>query len=209
MAWLIIPAVILAVCLLPVGVRVRYNSDGFYLWVLVGAVKIGLIPKRKKEKKQKEKPEKAEKPGKKTAQPKKEAEKKEPGSWRDFLPLLDVAKGLLSGFFRKLRIRRLEIKLILAGDDPCDLAVNYGRTWAAAGSLIPALEELFVIKKRDVDIGCDFAAEETKIYAAADVTILIGRLLGLLGVYGFKALREYMKIQNKRKGAHNNEQQSS
>lgn len=209
MAWLIILAVILAICLLPVGVRVRYNSDGFYLWVLVGPVKIGLIPQKKKEKKRTEKPKKEEKPKKKPAQPKKEEEKKEPGSWRDFLPLLDVAKGLLSGFFRKIRIRRLEVKLVLAGDDPCDLAVNYGRTWAATGGLIPVLEELFVIKKRDVDIGCDFTAEETKIYAAADVTILIGRLFGLAGVYGFKALREYLKIQNKRKGEQNNEQQSS
>ena len=138
-----------------------------------------------------------------------EKEQKEGGSLKDFLPLLDVAKRLVASFFRKLRIRKLELKLILAGDDPCDLAVNYGKTWAATGSLIPMLEELFVIRKRDVDVGCDFTAEETKIYAAADITILTGRLLGLAGLYGFQALREYLKILKKRKGEHQNESKSS
>jgi hypothetical protein len=122
---------------------------------------------------------------------------------------LGVAKKLLVVFFRKLRIRKLELKLILAGDDPCDLAVNYGKTWAATGSLIPMLEELFVIRKRDVDVSCDFTAEETKVYAAADITILTGRLLGLAVRYGYQALREYLKILNKRKGEQKNESKSS
>ena len=207
MIWLIILAILILICLIPLGVRALYNADGFRLWLLIGPIKLLLVPKKKKEEKQEEKPKKAAKAQKKPAQPKEE--KKDGGSILDFLPLLDVAKGLLGSFFRKIRIRRLEVKLTLAADDPCDLAVNYGRTWAATGSIIPILEELFVIKKRDVQIGCDFTASETKIYAAADVTILTGRLLGLLGVYGFRALREYLKIQKKRKGEHNNEPKSS
>ena len=206
MTWLIVLAVLILICLLPVGVRAMYNSDGFRLWLLVGPVKIFLLPQKKKEEKPKEKPAKAPKATQKAA-PKEE--KKEGGSLLDFLPLLDVAKGLLSSFFRKIRIRRLEVKLNLAGDDPCDLAVNYGKTWAATGSIIPILEELFVIKKRDVQINCDFTAQETKIYAAADITILIGRLLGLVGKYGYLGLREFLKIRNKRKGEQNNESKSS
>ena len=206
MTWLIILAVIILICLIPLGVRAVYNSDGFKLWLLIGPVKIFLLPKKKKEEKPKEKPVKAPKTTQKAA-PKEE--KKEGGSLLDFLPLLDVAKGLLGSFFRKIRIRRLEVKLTLAGDDPCDLAVNYGKTWAATGGIIPILEELFVIKKRDVQINCDFTAQETKIYAAADITILIGRLLGLVGKYGYLGLREFLKIRKKRKGEHNNESKSS
>ena len=208
MTWLIILAVIILICLIPLGVRAVYNSDGFRLWLLIGPVKIFLLPKKKKkEEKQDEKPKKAAKPQAKKAQPKEE--KKEGGSLLDFLPLLDVAKGLIGSFFRKIRIRRLEVKLTLAGDDPCDLAVNYGKTWAATGGIIPILEELFVIKKRDVQINCDFTAQETKIYAAADITILIGRLLGLVGKYGYLGLREFLKIRKKRKGEQNNESKSS
>jgi hypothetical protein len=204
--WIILGILIL-LCLIPLGVLAVYNSEGFKLWLLIGPLRIFLFPKLKKPKEKKETPKKE-----KTAGTKKkpvEKEQKEGGSLKDFLPLLDVAKRLVASFFRKLRIRKLELKLVLAGDDPCDLAVNYGKTWAATGSLIPMLEELFVIRKRDVDVGCDFTAEETKIYAAADITILTGRLLGLAGLYGFQALREYLKILKKRKGEHQNESKSS
>ena len=207
MIWLTILAVILLICLIPLGVRAIYSGGGFRLWLLIGPVKIVLIPQKKKGQKREQKPKESKKTKKNPPQP--QEEKKEGGSLRDFLPLLDVAKELIGSFFRKIRIRSMEIKLILAGDDPCDLAINYGRTWTATGSIIPILEELFVIKKRDVQIACDFTASETKIYAAADITILVGRLFGLLGKYGYKALCTYLKIQNKRKGEHNNESKSS
>lgn len=207
MTWLIVAAVLILICLIPLGVRAVYSAEGFRLWLLIGPVKIFLLPKKKTEEKPAKKQKKS--PNNTGKQEKKQEETKETGSLRDFLPLLDVAKRLLGSFFRKIRIRRLEVKLVLAGDDPCDLAVNYGRTWAATGGIIPILEELFVIKKRDVQIGCDFTAEETKIYAAADITILIGRLLGRIGVYGYQALREFLKIRKKRKGEHNNESKSS
>ncbi len=207
MTWLIVLAVLILICLIPLGVRAVYSDAGFKLWLLIGPVKIFLLPKKKKEEKPVQKPAKPVKTQKKSAKPKEE--KKDGGSIRDFLPLLDVAKRLFGSFFRKIRIRRLEVKLTLAGDDPCDLAVNYGRTWAATGSIIPLLEELFVIKKRDVQVACDFTAQETKIYAAADITILVGRLLGLMGKYGYLGLREFLKIRNKRKGEHNNESKSS
>lgn len=204
--WIILGVLVL-LCLIPLGVRAVYNSDGFKLWLLVGPLRIFLFPKPKKPKEKKEAPKK-EKAAASQKKPDKK-ENKEGGSLKDFLPLLDVAKRLLASFFRKLRIRRLELKLILSGDDPCDLAVNYGRTWAAAGSIMPMLEEIFVIRKRNVEVECDFTAEETKIYAFADITILTGRLLGLAAVYGFQALREFLKLLKKRKGEHQNESKSS
>lgn len=60
--------------------------------------------------------------------------------------MVKVALNFLGDFRRKLRVNRLELKLILAGGDPCDLAVNYGRAWTAVGNLMPQLERLFVIK---------------------------------------------------------------
>lgn len=204
--WIIL-AVLVLLCLIPLGIRAVYNQDGMKLWLLIGPLRIILFPKPKKPKEKKGLPQK-----KKTAASQKKAvekESKEGGSLKDFLPLLGVVKGFLAGFFRKLRIRRLDMKLILAGDDPCDLAVNYGKTWAATGSIMPMLEELFVIRKRNVEVECDFTAEETKIYLFADITILTGRLLGLAAVYGYQALREFLKLLKKRKGEHANESKSS
>ena len=47
---------------------------------------------------------------------------------------------------------------------------------------------------------CDFTAAQTTVYARLDITITLGRLLALVFVYGFKALRQYLTIMNKRKG---------
>jgi hypothetical protein len=88
----------------------------------------------------------------------------------------------------------------MAGGDPCDLAVNYGRAWAAVGNLLPQLEKWFVIKKRDIEVECDFEASQTLVIAHLDLTITLGRLLATALVYGVKALIEFLKIKNKRKG---------
>ena len=207
MIFRIILAVLILLCLIPVGVRVVYNSEGVHIWCLIGPLRIFLFPKPKKPKVKEQGATK-----KKAESSQKKPDKKENkagGSWKDFLPLLDVAKRFVGRFIRKIRIRKLELKLILAGDDPCDLAVNYGKAWAAAGNLIPMLEEVFVIRKRDMEVECDFTAEETKVYVCADITILIGRLLGLAVVYGFQALKEFLKLLKKRKGEHENESKSS
>jgi hypothetical protein len=200
--WIILGIFVL-LYLLPLGIRFVYSSEGCRIWLLAGPVPIKVYPKNKRAKKPEKGAIKADKQGKKST-PKKPAEgkeeKKEGGSLSDFLPFVDIARKFLYGIFRKHRIRRLEIKMLLAGDDPCDLAVNYGKAWAATGNLIPLLEEHFIIKKRDVQIGCDFTAEETVIYVRADITILLGRLITLAAVHGFHGFREYLKLMKKRKG---------
>ena len=197
--WIILGILVL-LYLLPLGVRFVYSSEGCRIWLLVGLIPIKVYPRNKREKKPKKEAKNTGKPQKKTAPKKPAKEEKKGGSLSDFLPFVDIAKKLLQGIFRKHRIRRLEIKLLLAGDDPCDLAVNYGKAWAATGNLIPLLEEHFIIKKRDVQIACDFTAEETVIYVRADITILLGRLLTLATVHGYRAIREYFKLLKKRKG---------
>ena len=107
---------------------------------------------------------------------------------------------LLNDFRRKLRVDLLEVKLVMAGDDPCDLAMNYGRAWTAIGNLLPRLENVLVIKKRDIDVTCDFTTYKTTIYVRLDLTITLGRILAMAVVYGFRAVFEFLKIKNKRKG---------
>ena len=122
------------------------------------------------------------------------------GSLSDFLPLLQVIKEFLGDLRKKIRVKMLKMRLTMAGDDPCDLAVNYGKAWAAVGNLMPLLEQLFVIKKRDVQVACDFVGSQTVLYLRVDAAMGLGRLLGLLLRHGFRGIREYMKIIEKRKG---------
>ena len=210
MGWLIALAVLVLLAALPLGVSVKYDSGGPLVRLLAGPGKLTLYPRPKKkpkpEKKAPEKPAKPEKPKQEEPKlpqpPKEEAPKPQEKGGRalDFLPLVKTALDLLGDFRRKLRVKNLELKLILAGNDPCDLAVNYGRANAAMGNLLPQLERLFVIKKRDIQVECDFTASETLVIARLDVTITLGRLLSLGVRYGLRALKEFLTIKKKRKG---------
>lgn len=207
MGWLITLGILVLLAILPLGAAIRYNSEGFFLKLIAGPVRIPLIPGKKKdpeaekEKKEKKKAAKAKKAAAKAQQPPKEKPKKEKGGpITDFLPIVKTVLDLLNSFRKKLRIKRLDAKLIMAGDDPCDLAVNYGRANAAMGNLLPQLEKCFVIKKRNIEVECDFESSQTLIIVQADVTITLGWLLGILVFYGVRALKQYMQIKKTRKG---------
>lgn len=198
MGWLIALAVFAGVAVLPVGLRVVYDSDGFFLYLFFGLIRLRLYPKHERTKKDKKKSSEAPKTQTKQKGKTPKTEKKS-GKWKDFLPLVSVAIEFLGDLRRKIRISRLEMNLIMASDDPCDLALNYGKTWAAVGNLMPLLERVFVIKKRNIQIQCDFTETQTRVNARADISITVGRVLFLAVFYGFKLLRKYLKIRNLRK----------
>lgn len=204
MGWLITLGILALLAILPLGAAVQYHSDGFFLDVIAGPVRIPILPKKKKDpnkkekKKEKNKKSKTDKKGK--GESGGEKKKKKGGPITDFLPLVKTVLDLLNTFRKKLRIKRLDLKLIMAADDPCDLAINYGRANAAMGNLMPQLERCFVIKKRNVEIECDFEAAQTLIIARADVTITLGWLLGIVVFYGVRGLKQFLQIKNKRKG---------
>lgn len=200
-------AIVLILAVLPLGVRVRYNSAGLILRVIAGPLKITVFPRKKKPKKQKVKQKKPKEeqnaepsasedkpPQPPEAQPE---QKEKGGSIARFLPFIKLGLKFLGDFRRKLRLDNLYVRLILAGDDPCNLAVNYGRIWAAVGNLMPQLERLFVIKKRDIQVECDFTASETCVVAHLDITITLGRLLALALVYGVRVLIEFLSMKRK------------
>lgn len=211
MGWWITLGILILLAMLPLGVSVKYNSAGPSVRLLLGPARLTVIPRKsKKEKPAKKKIEiettaeqKADPmPEKPTVPPKPvpPKQKEKGGSWTDFLPLVKTALDFLGTFRRKLRVNVLELKLIMAGDDPCDLGLNYGRAWAALGNLMPRLEKLFVIKKRDVEVECDFEASQSMVIARLDLTVTLGRLVGMLVVYAVRILKEFIQIKNKRKG---------
>lgn len=236
MGWLIALGILTALCWLPLGLRLRYDQEGFRAWLKIGPAGWKVYPISRKPKKSKKseappapeqrfepaektqpvseedppKPEES-KPAPEEPQPKSEEPKKQPadgpapaqtrgGSLRDFMPLLQLGKRLLADARRKIRVNHLDLQLVLAAEDPCDLAVNYGRAWALMGSLMAHLERLFVIKKRNTEIQCDFTASEITLTAGLELTITLGRLLWLGLVYGMQALKIFLNMQKNRKG---------
>ena len=223
MGWLITLLILTCLAILPLGVSIVYDEDGAVVRVIAGPVKFKVFPLPKKDKKPKiEKKPKKEKTPKKESKSKKQAktsapsgktatepQKKKGGPITDFLPLVKVLLKFLDGFRRKLRLNVLELKLIMAADDPCDLAVNYGRAWTAVGNLMPQLERIFVIRKRNIEVECDFTADKTLVIARLDLSITLGRILGLVFLLIGRAIVELIKIVMKRKGGAVNEPKSS
>jgi len=199
MGWLIAFGVLALLALLPIGVSAKYDSGGPFVWMLIGPVRLRLYPTKEKQKKGKPS-DKKPKTDKNAASVKTKSKDKSGGSFRDFIPLLQTILEFLSTFRKRLRVKNLEMKLVMAADDPCDLAVNYGRAWAAVGNLLPHLERIFVIKKRNIEVACDFTSDQTLIFARLDMTITVGRLLSLAAVHGIRILRQFLKITKLRKG---------
>lgn len=212
-ALLIVLLVLAAIASLPVGARVRYDADGVLLRLVAGPVRIGLLPKKKKTPKQQEtearkKEQKKEK--KQAAQEKKAAQdekkptaegkapEKKGGSVLDFLPLLEPAFDFLGAFRRRLLLRRLVLKVTFAGGDPCELALNYGRAWAAVGNLMPCLERWFRIRKRDVSVQCAFTGGSMAVEAELYITITVGWVLYLGVHHGLRLLRAFLRVKKKR-----------
>lgn len=209
--WLIALGVLIALAMLPLGVSVKYDGDGPLVKILAGPIRYTLFPAKKKlpgqektSKKSKENPEGSPEKSEKTDQKKNnassQAKEQTGGSLLDFLPLVELGLDFLGDFRRKLRVNDLKLHMTMAADDPCDLAVNYGRANAAMAALLAHLNRLFVIKRQDVRVNCDFTAEETTIAARLDLTITLGRVLALAAGYGARGLKTYLNIQKKRKG---------
>ena len=68
-------------------------------------------------------------------------------------------------------------------------AMRYGRAWAAIGAITPALDRLFVIKKRDIQPALDYNENSMRVDARLITTITIGRSLALALHAGVRFLK--------------------
>ena len=199
--WMTLLAIFAALVLIgciPVGVDARYGAAGVFLAAKLGPVRLQLLPQ--KPKKKKKKPAK-QPPAVKPAE-KKPAEKKQnpllSGGVDGLLQLLGLAFDTLGDLRRKLRVEELTLHVCIGGsDDPAAAAMRYGRAWAAIGAITPALDRLFVIKKRYIQPALDYNETSMKVDARLITTITIGRSLALALHAGVR----FLKILNQRKKA--------
>ena len=230
MGWWIFWGVLALILLLPLGASVFYDAAGVRVLVIAGPVRFTVFPMKKKEKdrKSEQKSKQVSNPEQqpeqqseqqlesKSAQtdhttktplpeaPKPPKQEEKGGSLTDFLPLVELALKFVGEFFNKtLHIDVLYLKLTMAGDDPADLAINYGRTWTALGNLWPYIDRMFTIKKRDIQVQCDFESNHPLVNARVDITVNLARLLGLLLNYAVRICWKFLQIQNSRKKAAN------
>lgn len=173
-ALVIIPAIIILLLLLPVGVDAEFLGGVFSLKVKAGPLKLRILPARpkKQSKKPREKSSKKAKPEKK-----KSAKKKLKLTLEDIKGIARLSLKALSRLRRMLSIDVLMLHLRVGGDDPYDAVVQYGAINAALGAGLPYLHRAFKIKKQDVQTAIDFAGEKMVVDARIAGTYQIWEIL--------------------------------
>ena len=194
------------------GVRFRYHEE-IELKLIVLFFKIGILPKKPLSRKKREKAEarKAAKAAKK-AEAKKAKKKKQqaqsliakppapkPEKPKPKKPLSDKIGQLIPWaklgarfvgefFHRKLAVKRLRIRAVLAGGDPAKTAQSVGKAWETIGIALPILERAFRIKERRIVVYPDFNASKTDLEAELELRLRIGGVVLLVLKFGCKAV---------------------
>ncbi len=214
---------LLAVILLtPAGVRFRYDRGDLSLLVRFGPLKLQIFPRkekkppRRKPEETKEEPEKkqagkesADDPEKKQTEkrapekpkPKKKAAKKPRAkiNREQILYSLETLPPILGRALkrtgRRLRLTPLKVHLLVAGPDPADTALLYGRLEAALGAALPALHRLVRIKDQDVRLFLDFQREQMDLIADVGLSLRPWDLLSVGLRAGGSLLKWYLRFR--------------
>ena len=212
---------LLAVILLtPAGVRFRYDRGDLSLLVRFGPLKFQLFPRKEKKpsrrKPKEKKPEKkqagkesADDPEKKQTEksapekpkPKKKAEKKPRAkiNREQILYSLETLPPILGRALkrtgRRLRLTPLKVHLLVAGPDPADTALLYGRLEAALGAALPALHRLVRIKDQDVRLFLDFQREQMDLIADVGLSLRPWDLVSVGLRAGGSLLKWYLRFR--------------
>lgn len=203
-------------CLLPVGIRIKYDND-FSLFVSIGFINVRVIPakqkkirvsdysERKLERQRKRQQKKdAEKERKNTAGTKKE---KKDSVLAARLKNLDTAPDMIEQLYDMLLIvsdkfaKRLTVKIfrldaIIGSDNAAKTAILYGGACNAAMLISAFLDQHMTVKKRrgaSVNIAPDFLAEKPLVSADAQMTVTLGGMFTFLFEIR-SVIREILKL---------------
>lgn len=196
--WIILAAVVLlfaALSLIRLGGRAKYDSDGFYAYVLVGPAKIQLYPAKPRDE-QKPKKEKPRKKNQKREKPKKaeaDSGEEKPGTLGRALKLLPVVGEAAGSLKRKIRIDCLVLTVIWGAKDAASAALGYGKANAFLGMIWPLIDHNFKVKKCDWNIDVDYGKQKPEFTADAAITITVGQLVSFALYYGIKLLTNWSR----------------
>lgn len=103
--------------------------------------------------------------------------------------LVPFLKEAFGEFLGTIRVRRLHMKIVVAGEDSAQAAVNYGELSAACSNALYRLENCISFYDTFVYVEPNFTAEKTKIYLNGKIKI---RIISVIAV----ALKNLVKGLN-------------
>lgn len=166
---LVLLAAAAAALLIPVRVRIGLDRGELHAKLEYGPLRLTLYPRPEKgpesPKKRKKQARREEKP----PEPKKKLSLNADQILYSLETLPPILGRLLRRVGRGLRFAPLKIHLLVAGEDPADTALLYGKLQAALAAGLPAVHRLVRIGDQDIQLFLDF--RETRIDCIADVGV--------------------------------------
>lgn len=167
-------ALLLVLLQIPVSVRFSYQDGAPEAALRYGPMRLSLFPGKKEpvgdRPEEKKKPEKKPKPKKKGRRINRE----------QILYALETLPPILGRALRRtgrsIRIRPLKIYVLVAGYDPADTALLYGRLEAALHGGLPLLRQAVRISEEDVRLYLDFTKRQMDVIADVGVSLRPGSL---------------------------------
>ncbi len=193
----IILLMLLALSLLPLGVRVRYDKDALSVFAKLWFIPIQVLPAKKKDGEKKKKEKKSKKP-KEAPEGGETPPAKKGGKLDAVRAVLPLVKPALLGVRKRLTIRELELFVTWAADDPADAAVGYGCAQAALGTLWAVVDQSFKVKKSRLGCSVDFDASAPTVYADATLTMRLGQIVTLVIPLAVRFLSNSARIKRAR-----------
>ena len=196
--------------LIPVNLRVSYDAGALQVWLRYASKTIILYPSKDK----KEETAEPEPPDKEKSQENKLKKEKTKPNWEQISYSLDVLPQVLLRALRRtgrrIVITPLKFHLLVAGTDPADTAVLYGKLQGGLAAVLPALHKTVRIKEQDIRLFLDFCEERMDCIADLGIRIrpwdmlivTVSAVGGLIKWYfGFKKCASTSEASHKNKSS--------
>ena len=190
----IILFVLLIVLLLPIGAEIQYEHD-ISLWVRIAGLRFLL---KSKAKKQASSEKKEKKETKESPETKKESFLRKIRSVRSTVSLIRRLLGAFCQCSRKrIWFRCLDISVSYGAEDAAQTAISVGGIWSALYALLPALDQVFMVKSHHFSVEPEYNRSTFSIC----VNGIVGTRLVHIIVIGTVLLFEYLRFQIKERKA--------
>ena len=189
-------------------------SDDLTLSLKILFFKIKILPQDEEKKEKKEKKPKKEKKKKEEEKPKKEKKKEEKkpsllsklkdkhgvtGLIELFRSAANIATGMLKGIISHVVFEKLDVGIMLSGEDAASVALTYGKVCSALYPSINILTSATVCRDYNISIEPVFDPEKpTEVYANVHVYLRIIFVLGAAIKAGVRFLILFLKAKFKK-----------
>lgn len=175
--------VIIAIMLFRFGATAEYSDDGLVVLARAGFIKFKLFPKKQKRKSKSKREKRKPREHRKKEEREAKTAVKKPGLSFDLKKLIDEGFKVLNKVRRRLLIKDLTVLYVMAGGDPCKMAVSQGAALTALGLTQATLESFFKVKHYNLHTSVDFIAHEPRVYVYATLTIAVWEAI-YIGIAG-------------------------